>query len=185
MSEIKKLIEKLCPNGVEFKKLGEVCEVSRGVRVVKKDLSDEGTIPVYQNSLTPLGYYNKSNYPTNTPFIICGGAAGQIGYSYTPYWGADDCFSILCPDFINSRYVYHAMLNSQNYFMSRVRKASIPRLSRSTVDNFEIPVPPLEVQSKIVEYLDNFTLHLNRRYRDFEVFNNTSINCRHSTNSFF
>ena len=25
MSEIKKLIERLCPDGVEYKKLGEVC----------------------------------------------------------------------------------------------------------------------------------------------------------------
>jgi type I restriction enzyme S subunit len=31
--------------------------------------------------MTPLGYYEKSNYPANTVFIIDAGAAGEIGYS--------------------------------------------------------------------------------------------------------
>ena len=98
MSKLQKLIDELCPEGVEFKKLGEVCKIERGTRVVRKDLFTTGEIPVYQNSLIPLGYYSKSNYPANTPFIICGGGAGQIGFSNVPFWAADDCFSIVCPD---------------------------------------------------------------------------------------
>ena len=30
MSRLDELIEKLCPNGVEFKKIEEVCNISRG-----------------------------------------------------------------------------------------------------------------------------------------------------------
>lgn len=157
MSEIKKLIERLCPDGVEYKKLGEICEINRGVRVVRKDLSDEGLYPVFQNSLTPLGYYDKSNYPAGTTFIISAGAAGQIGYSDVDFWAADDCVCLKCPKELSSRYLYHLILHYNNYFLSRVRKASVPRLSRVAIDNFEIPVPPIEVQSKIVEILDNFT----------------------------
>lgn len=157
MSEIKKLIERLCPDGVEYKKLGEICEINRGVRVVRKDLSDEGLYPVFQNSLTPLGYYDKSNYPAGTTFIISAGAAGQIGYSDVDFWAADDCVCLKCPKELSSRYLYHLILHQNNYFLSRVRKASVPRLSRVAIDNFEIPVPPIEVQSKIVEILDNFT----------------------------
>ena len=157
MSEIKKLIERLCPDGVEYKKLGEICEINRGVRVVRKDLSDEGLYPVFQNSLTPLGYYDKSNYPAGTTFIISAGAAGQIGYSDVDFWAADDCVCLKCPKELSSRYLYHLILHHNNYFLSRVRKASVPRLSRVAIDNFEIPVPPIEVQSKIVEILDNFT----------------------------
>lgn len=142
--------------GARFEKLGDICSIERGVRVVRKDLHETGNIPVYQNSLTPLGYYYKSNYPANTPFIICGGGAGQIGYSTVHYWGADDCFSIKSPDNLNSKYVYYSMLNNNNYFISRVRKASIPRLSRASVENFEIAIPPLEEQQRIVSILDRF-----------------------------
>ena len=86
---------------VEWKKLGEICELERGVRVIKKDLQEEGLIPVYQNSLTPLGYFDKSNYPANTPFVICAGAAGEIGFCNKPFWAADDCTCILCFIFTN------------------------------------------------------------------------------------
>ena len=37
MSEIKKLIERLCPDGVEYKTLGEVCVMQRGTSMTKKN----------------------------------------------------------------------------------------------------------------------------------------------------
>ena len=45
------------PKGVEVKKLRDICENRSGVRVVKKQLSDNDGYPVYQNSLTSLGMY--------------------------------------------------------------------------------------------------------------------------------
>lgn len=36
MNKIDKLLEELCPEGIDFVKLGEMCEINRGVRVVKK-----------------------------------------------------------------------------------------------------------------------------------------------------
>ena len=40
--------------------------------------------------------------------------------------------------------------------MSKVRKASVPRLSREDIEKLVIPVPPIEVQREIVRILDNF-----------------------------
>lgn len=48
------------------------------------------------------------------------------------------------------------MLDNNNYFISRVRKASVPRLSRTFIENFTIPIPPLEEQERIVSILDRF-----------------------------
>ena len=61
MSRIDQMIIELCPNGVEYKQIKDVCVLSRGVRVVKSELMDHGVIPVYQNSLKPLGFNGKSN----------------------------------------------------------------------------------------------------------------------------
>lgn len=157
MSRLEELIAELCPDGVEYKNLGKITTILRGVRVVKSQLNDTGAYPVYQNSMTPLGYYEKSNCPANTTFIIAAGAAGKIGYSPVKFWAADDCFYIDCSIDLNSRYVYYALLCQQKYIDSRVRLASIPRLSRSVVENIYIPVPPLPIQEEIVRILDKFT----------------------------
>lgn len=72
---------------IEQKCLSELSTISRGKRVVRRDLMESGTIPVYQNSLKPLGYSMNSNYPADTPFVISAGAAGEVGYSTVDYWG--------------------------------------------------------------------------------------------------
>lgn len=73
------LIDELCPDGVEYKKLSEAVSINRGVRVVRSQLSENGKFPVYQNSLTPLGYFEQNNCDGETSFIIVAGAAGEIG----------------------------------------------------------------------------------------------------------
>lgn len=53
MSRIDKLIERLCPDGVEYRSLGEVCELARGVRVIKKTLPKKATFPYSKTPLSP------------------------------------------------------------------------------------------------------------------------------------
>ena len=157
MNRLKELIDKLCPTGVKFIQLSDVVTVKRGVRVVKKQLSPVGKYPVFQNCLTPMGYYDQFNVSANTAFIICAGAAGEIGYSAIEFWAADDCFYFVCSNDIDSRYLYHFLLTQKTYLYSKIRKASIPRLSHKFIEIIKIPVPPLEVQREIVQILDNFT----------------------------
>lgn len=155
MSRIDELIERLCPNGVEYRALGEVCELARGVRVVKKNLAEEGDIPVFQNALKPLGFNPESNRRGEMTFVICAGAAGQIGYSKVEFWAADDCYTIEAAE-LNDRFLYHLLFSQQNKLLSQVRKASIPRLARTAIEKLRIPVPPMEVQEEIVRMLDSF-----------------------------
>lgn len=103
---------------VKWMKLGDVCTLNRGIRVVRNDLNKNGKYPVYQNSLTPLGYYDKSNYPSNTTFIISAGAAGEIGFSKEPMWAADDCLCIICMDDLVSKYVYHYLIEHKIFLIS-------------------------------------------------------------------
>lgn len=165
--------------GVEMKILGEVCEINRGVRVVKKNLAIEGNIPVYQNSLTPLGFYEKHNYSANTAFIISAGAAGDVGFSSVPFWAADDCLGFICPPYILDKFVYLFLQSKQLYIKSKVRKASIPRLSRMSVEQLIIPLPSKEEQSRIVGILDQFEAiianleaQLKAREKQYEYYRN-------------
>ena len=135
-------------------KLGEECEFVRGIRVTKKDLNN-GKYLVYQNSLKPLGNYDKANCSANSTFIIVGGSAGSIGYSYDDFWAADDCFYCKTNENVINRFIYYILINKQNELLSKVRKASVPRISRNDIENIEIPLPPLDEQERIVRILDS------------------------------
>ena len=151
----KKIPDIDCSN-VEYKRLGNIAIIERGKRVVRNDLSQEIGYPVYQNALKPLGYYTDKNRNANSVFVIGAGAAGEIGYSYVDYWAADDCFTFVCDDKLNQRYLYFLLMSKQAYLKNNVRKSSIPRLPRIALENMEIPVPPLSVQENIVKILDRF-----------------------------
>ena len=47
------------------------------------------------------------------------------------------------------------LINKQNELLSKVRKASGPRISRNDIENIEIPLPPLDEQERIVRILDS------------------------------
>lgn len=178
MESIEQMIKRLCPKGVEYVKLGEVCEIRRGIRVVKKQLGEEDGYPVFQNSLTSLGLYESSNRKAGTTFVICAGAAGEIGYCYSEFWAADDC-STVESDVLTDRFIYFYLMTQQYKLKSQVRKASVPRLSREAIENLVIPLPPLEIQSRIVEVLDKMATltaeleaELEARKQQYEYYRN-------------
>ncbi len=183
MSRLSEMIARLCPNGVENRKLGEIAKVCRGVRVVKKELNDGGKYAVYQNSLKPLGYYGEANVKGGTAFVIGAGAAGEVGYSEQDFWAADDCYYIDGGERLIGRYVYYCLTSRQDWLLGKVRKASIPRLSRDFIAALEIPMPPLEIQREVVEILDNFaqltaelTAELAKRKKQYEHYRDMLLN---------
>ena len=137
-------------------KVGQVVNLQRGKRLVRNQLTTSGNFLVYQNSLTPLGYYTESNRVKNTSFVICAGAAGEIGYSDRDFWAADDVYTLETSDNIIDKFMYYVLLSKQDRLKSQVRKASIPRLSKDAIDKVTFYLPSLAGQKRIVSILDNF-----------------------------
>lgn len=114
-------------------------------------------------------------------FVIAAGAAGEIGFSDIEFWAADDCYYFDCPkEILHDKFLYYFLLSERHQLTSQIRKASVPRLGRVSIEKIKIPIPPLETQQKIVKILDKFTeleatleaeLALRKRqyqyYRDF------------------
>ena len=136
--------------------LGQVINLQRGKRLVRNQLTTSGSFPVYQNSLTPLGYFTYSNRSKGTSFVICAGAAGEIGYSDTDFWAADDVYTLETSDIISDKFMYYVLLSKQDRLKSQVRKASIPRLSKDAIDKVTFYLPSLAEQERIVSILDHF-----------------------------
>ncbi|MGT2846734.1 restriction endonuclease subunit S [Streptococcus massiliensis] len=124
--------------------------------MVKNQLSEGGSYPVYQNSLTPLGFYTEFNRRANQSIVICAGAAGEVAFIGTEFWAADDVYTMDTGVELVDKFLYYVLLSKQYIIKSKVRKASIPRLSKNYLENIEFYLPSLEEQLHIVSVLDKF-----------------------------
>jgi type I restriction enzyme S subunit len=134
----------------------------RGKRLTKTELSENEKYPVFHGGLEPLGYYGESNRKANTVMIInVGASAGTVGFSNIDFWSSDGCFCIEQSDLLNSRFLYYLLVCQEKLLRSRVRRAGIPTLDNSVVENLKIPIPPIEEQNRIVSILDKFDALVN------------------------
>lgn len=158
MSKLDDLINELCPDGVEYKKIGEVTEIRKGIQFNKENMADEGTYPVINGGINPSGFIEQYNTDENTITVSQGGAsAGYVNFITTKFWAGAHCYVIRPLEKVLNRYIFH-FIKSQEYKLQECQYgAGIPALSKGTVSDLEIPVPPLEIQNEIVRILDSFT----------------------------
>ena len=64
MSKLDELIVELCPNGVEYKSLGEIATISRGGNFQKKDFCDSGVPCIHYGQI--YTYYSSYVYKTKS-----------------------------------------------------------------------------------------------------------------------
>ncbi|WP_120916243.1 restriction endonuclease subunit S [Helicobacter pylori] len=156
---LKTLLQTLAPNGVEFKKLGEVCEIIRGKRVTKKEILDKGKYPVVSGGIGFMGYLNEYNREENTITIAQYGTAGFVNWQNQKFWANDVCFSVIPKETLINRYLYYVLTNMQNYLYSISNRSAIPySISSNNIMQITIPIPPLEIQQEIVKILDQFSI---------------------------
>lgn len=176
MSKLQELIQKLCPYGVEFKTIKESVGLNRGRRLTKNELLDDGMYEVYHGSKdTPLGLYNQYNAPRNTTIVVNTGGIGGVKFLENEFWCSDGSFWLGQSDDIKPKYLYYCLSGYEKYFASKKRIGGVPTIDRSVIEDFLIPVPPLEVQEEIVRILDNFTnlaAELQARQEQYEYYRN-------------
>ncbi|EJB65207.1 restriction endonuclease subunit S [Helicobacter pylori] len=156
---LKQLLHTLAPKGVEFRKLGEVCEIIRGKRVTKKEILDKGKYPVVSGGIGFMGYLNEYNREENTITIAQYGTAGFVNWQNQKFWANDVCFSVIPKETLINRYLYYVLTNMQNYLYSISNRSAIPySISSNNIMQITIPIPPLEIQQEIVTILDQFSI---------------------------
>lgn len=137
---------------VEWKKLGEVCRIKNGRDY--KHLG-EGNIPVY-GSGGIMRYVDTFVYDKPTVLIPRKGSLKNLFYLDSPFWNVDTIFyTEIDTNQILPKFLYH-FLTTQN--LEKLNMAGgVPSLTQTVLNKLPIPLPPLSVQSRIVEILDKFT----------------------------
>lgn len=176
-------------DGIEWIILGEVCDFQNG-KGLKKDTLIDGEYPVIGGGKKPLGYHNKYNRNENT--ILCsssGAYSGYINKYKTKVW-ASDCFSINSKntDIFIEQYLYYYLICIQSKIYRLQNGAGQPHVYSKDLEKIKIPIPSIEHQKEIIEFLDKlftdeynlqkvvkyyenndiFTLLLGKKYDIFE-----------------
>ncbi len=158
MSKLNDLINKFCPHGVEYVKLGDIATVSKGKQLNKSNLLSDGKYAVINGGVKPTGYWNEYNYSSNRITVSQGGSCGFVDFQNKPFWAGAHCYVIVDESSsINYNFLYYILKNKEPKLMKLKHGAGIPSLAKSIVENLKIPLPPLRVQEKIVKILDKFT----------------------------
>ncbi|WP_390571362.1 restriction endonuclease subunit S [Helicobacter pylori] len=154
-------------------RLGDICEIKRGVRITKNELDVFGKYPVVSGGVGFLGYTNNFNRYENTITIAQYGTAGYVNFQKNKFWANDVCFCIYPnKDIIKNIFLYYFLKVNQNYLYEISNRNATPySISKDKILDFEIPLPPLNEQSAIagiLSALDKEIASLKNKKRQFE-----------------
>ena len=144
-----------CP--VEWKELGEVAFLKRGKAITSKTATD-GPYPVISGGQKPAYLHGDFNREGETITVAGSGAyAGFVMYWNEPIF-VSDAFSIKPFDrILSSKFLYYYLLEIQGILFSLKKGSGVPHVYPKDVSRIFIPLPPLEIQEKIVQILDKLT----------------------------
>ena len=166
MSRLREMIEELCPDGVEYRKLGEILSRHKGIAItagrMKELHTPNGEIRIFAAGNTYADVMESDvdrDGIIREPAIIVK-SRGNIGFEYytKPFSHKNEMWSYTTNHaFISLKYVYYVLEQNMAYFQNKAKTGKLPQISISDTENYEIPVPPLLIQNEIVKLLDNFT----------------------------
>ena len=169
MSRIDELVERLCPDGVEYRALGEVADYVR-MRVAASSLEPGSYVGV--NELLPdyRGRSDEVRLPAEESCIAFEPGDILLG-NIRPYlkklWLADSLggtngdvlvIRVNDPDIVSPAFLREVLMGEgfTSYNVQNSKGAKMPRGDKKAILQFRIPIPPLEVQEEIVRVLDSF-----------------------------
>ena len=165
MSKLNDLITKLCPDGVQYRKLGEIekdglIKLGRGKVISKKDIANNpGTYPIYSASAMNNGKFGEyGDYmfdDIRLTWSIDGGGRffyrDDEKYSVTNVCG---WLKVIDENAFNPKFLFYVLTSQWSKLVFNYTIKAHPSVIRNTYD---IPMVPLPVQSEIVRILDAFT----------------------------
>ncbi len=181
MESIEQMIKRLCPEGVEYVKLGDCLEYEQPTKyqVSSKDYLDNGTPVLTAGQTFILGYTDETNgvycASKENPVIIFDDFTTSFHWVDFDFKVKSSAMKILtpCSKKANFRFIYYAMKCIKYETLEHSRQWI------STYSQFPIPLPPMEIQARIVEVLDKMTTltaeleaELEARKQQYEYYRN-------------
>lgn len=153
-------------------KLGDICSIVSGTTpksnrpeywdgdinwVTPAELNDDSDIiNESQRKITEQAVQDSSlkPFPAGTVLLSSRAPIGKVAIAGVEMYCNQGFKNLICSNRIYNRYLYHFLKNSTEYLNSLGRGATFKEISKSIVENIEIPLPPLDEQRRIAAMLD-------------------------------
>lgn len=151
---------------IGYDELKSLCKRNRGIKITAKQMKKlnnvSGEVKIFAAgntvadvSIEDVGEENIVNEPS-----VIVKSRGNIDFDYydkkfshkNEMWS----YSTMDKETLNIKYVYYHLKNNVDYFKDQAVSGKLPQISTGVTDNYIIPVPNIEVQNEIVEFLDKF-----------------------------
>lgn len=200
MNRIEQLIEELCPDGVEWKSLGEVSSIFDGTHQTP-NYTNEGIKFVSVENISAL--YETKKYISTVDYDRLYRVKPQLNDIFMTRIGTigacaivdrnDDLafyvtLTLIRPlqDIVNSKFIKYIIESSkgQKELRKRTLIYAVPiKINLGDIGKIRIPIPPLPIQQEIVRILDTFTnldaelqAELEARKKQYEHYRNQLLN---------
>lgn len=165
-----------CP--VEWKELGEVCELKNGYTPSKtnKEFWENGTIPwfrledirkngrVLSNSLQHVSrnaIKGGKVFTANSLIVSTTATIGEVALITVPFLCNQQITAVMIKQKyekdLDIKFLFYYLQILSSDMKKGINEGSFPIVSLSKMRSFKIPIPPLKIQEKIVQILDKFT----------------------------
>lgn len=162
---------------IVYKRLGAFCDLLSGFPFDSSRFKETG-IKLMRGMNIKRGYFDFSDdnnrywqtaksvekYLLNDQDIVISMDGSLVGSSYGMVFKKD--LPLLLVQRVtrirtkqaNARYVYHYIASGRftEYVQKKKTAGAIPHISLKDISNFVVPLPPIEIQNRLVEVLDNF-----------------------------
>lgn len=198
MNKIETLLKELCPDGVEWKTLGEVCEIIRGNGLQKKDFVEQGFPVIHYGQIytyydryadNAKSYVNEENFKKlkkafKGDLIVATTSENVEDVGKSVVWLGKEVIGVGGHSCIirtenNTKFLNYVF--ETGHFQKQKEKlvigTKVIELYPKNLAKISVPIPPLEIQEEIVKILDKFT--------DYVTELNTELNLRQKQYNYY
>ena len=180
MSKIEKLIKELCPDGVEYKKMQDICDIFGGFTPQKnlseywkneninwfklEDIRQKGR--VLKSSITKVDnnvLRIKKIFKANSIILSTTATIGEHAIVLEPFF-CNQQFSIFTVKDkfvakINPMFMFYYFFIFSKILKQRYENVNLPLIKKEELGNLLFPIPNISIQNQIVNILDKLACY--------------------------